>query len=148
MFKNLKNLFNTAKNTSIEKIDFLDEDIYAVLSLLIEASKIDGEIDKKEIMLIENLLIKKFNLDKNKVIKSIDHVINESFEKTEIYSDIKVILDNMDHEERISVVEMLWRIILADDKIDDYEANLMRRITGMLHLSGFESAEAKKRAQN
>ena len=38
MFKNLKNLFNTAKNTSIEKIDFLDEDIYAVLSLLIEAS--------------------------------------------------------------------------------------------------------------
>ena len=52
----------------------------------------------------------------------------------------------MDHLERISVVEMLWKIILADGEIDQYEANLISRICGLLHITGAESSEAKKRA--
>ena len=72
--------------------------------------------------------------------------ITKSEEKVEIYSDIKVILDNMDHNERISVVEILWKIILADGEIDQYESNLISRICGLLHITGPESSEAKKRA--
>ena len=45
MFKNLKNFFNEAQKKDPNKIEYLDNDIYAVLSLLIEASKIDGKID-------------------------------------------------------------------------------------------------------
>ena len=52
----------------------------------------------------------------------------------------------MDHDERISVVEMLWKIILADGEIDQYETNLISRICGLLHITGAESSEAKKRA--
>jgi len=63
-----------------------------------------------------------------------------------MYSDVKIILDNMDHNERVSVIEMMWKIILADGKIDDYESNLIRRICGLLHVTGTESSEAKKRA--
>ena len=54
----------------------------------------------------------------------------------------------MNHEERIKVVEMLWRVVLADGNIDDYESNLMRKISSLLHVSSFETAEAKKRAMN
>ena len=75
-----------------------------------------------------------------------EYVLNESDEKVEIYSDIKVIMDNMDHEERILVVEMLWGVILADGIIDDFESNLIRRVCGLLHISGAESSEAKQRA--
>ena len=82
--------------------------------------------------MIKELLIKKFHLNHSKATMAINHVIKESDNKVEIYSDIKVILDNMDHEQRITVIEMLWSVIIADDKVDEYESNLLRRICGLL----------------
>ena len=146
MFKNFKSFFEEAKKKEHDDKEYLDEDIYAVLSLLIEASKIDGLIDNQELELIKSILVKKFHLNSSKAEKSIQFVIQKSDEKVEIYSDIKVILENMDHNERISVVEMLWKIILADGEIDQYESNLISRICGLLHITGPESSEAKKRA--
>jgi uncharacterized tellurite resistance protein B-like protein len=146
MFKNIKNFFDTAKINEDENQEYLDEDIFAVLSLLIEASKIDGIVSNDEIDLIKKILITKFHLNPQKAEKSIDFVLHKSDEKIEIYSDIKVILDSMDHDERISVIEMLWEIILSDGKVDEYEANLIWRICGLLHVSGTESSMAKKRA--
>ena len=146
MFKNIKNFFDTAKTNEDENQEYLDEDIFAVLSLLIEASKIDGIVSNDEIDLIKKILITKFHLNPQKAEKSIDFVLHKSDEKIEIYSDIKVILDSMDHDERISVIEMLWEIILSDGKVDEYETNLIWRICGLLHVSGTESSEANKRA--
>jgi len=54
----------------------------------------------------------------------------------------------MDHNERIEVIEMMWGVILSDGNIDDFEANLMRRMNGLLYISGIESSEAKVRASN
>ena len=54
----------------------------------------------------------------------------------------------MDHDERIQVIEMMWGVILSDGIVDDFEANLMRRMNGLLYISGIESAEAKERATN
>tara|TARA_B100001564_G_C20158003_1_gene454078 strand:+ start:91 stop:540 length:450 start_codon:yes stop_codon:yes gene_type:complete len=146
MFKNIKNFFDTAKKIEADDQDYLDEDIFAVLSLLIEASKIDGIVSSDEIKLIKNILVNKFHLNSEKADKAIKFVIQKSDEKIEMYSDVKIILDNMDHNERVSVIEMMWKIILADGKIDDYESNLIRRICGLLHVTGTESSEAKKRA--
>ena len=146
MFKNFKSFFESAKNKELDDQEYLDEDIYAILSLLIEASKIDGAIDNEELELIKSILVNKFHLDSAKAEKSIKFVIGKSDEKVEIYSDIKVILNNMNHKERISVVEMLWKIILVDGEIDQYESNLISRICGLLHVTGHENSEAKKNA--
>ena len=54
----------------------------------------------------------------------------------------------MDHKERFDVIEMMWGVILSDGVVDDFEANLMRRMNGLLYISGIESAEAKERAMN
>ena len=54
----------------------------------------------------------------------------------------------MDHKERVDVIEMMWGVILSDGVVDDFEANLMRRMNGLLYISGIESAEAKERAMN
>ena len=146
MFSNIKNFFDTAKNIENNDQEFLDEDIYAVLSILIEASKVDGVVNDSEIELIKNILINKFHLDFSKAEKATKFVLDKSNENVEIYSEIKIILNNMDHNQRIAVIEMMWKIILADGKIDEYESNLIRRVCGLLHISGIESSEAKKRA--
>ena len=80
MFKNFKNFFEVAKKKEHDDQEYLDEDIYAVLSLLIEASKIDGVINNEELELIKSILVNKFHLDSSKAEKSINFVINKSEE--------------------------------------------------------------------
>ena len=146
MFQNLKNIFEKVKQENNSEVEIIEEEIHAVLSLLIEACKVDGIVSDNEIEKITSLLINKFHLEPSKAKKAVNIVLEKASEKVEIFSDIKVILDTMDHEERIKVVEMLWRVVLADGNIDDYESNLMRKISSLLHVSSFETAEAKKRA--
>ena len=148
MFQNLKSIFEKVKRENNSEVEIIEEEIYAVLSLLIEACKVDGIVSDDEIEKITNLLINKFHLENSKAKNAVNFVLEKANEKVEIFSDIKVILDTMDHEERIKVVEMLWGVVLADGNIDDYESNLMRKISSLLHVSSFETAEAKKRAIN
>ena len=148
MFQNLKNIFEKVKQDKNSQVEIIEEEIYAVLSLLIEACKVDGIVSDDEIEKITGLLINKFHLEPSKAKNAVNFVLEKENEKVEIFSDIKVILDTMDHEERIKVVEMLWGVVLADGNIDDYEANLMRKISSLLHVSSFEMAEAKKRAMD
>ena len=148
MFQNFKNLFDKVKQENSSEVEIIEEEIHAVLSLLVEACKIDGTISDDEIEKITNLLINKFHLEPTKAINAVNFVLEKANEKVEIFSDIKVILDSMDHEERIKVIEMLWGVVLADGNVDDYESNLMRKISSLLHVSSFETAEAKKRAMN
>ena len=148
MFQNLKNIFEKVKQENNSEVEIIEEEIYAVLSLLIEACKVDGIVSDDEIEKITGLLINKFHLEPSKAKNAVIFVLEKANEKVEIFSDIKVILDTMDHEERIKVVEMLWGVVLADGNIDDYESNLMRKISSLLHVSSFETAEAKNRAMN
>ena len=148
MFQNLKSIFEKVKQENNSEVEIIEEEIYAVLSLLIEACKVDGIVSDDEIEKITGLLINKFHLEPSKAKNAVNFVLEKENEKVEIFSDIKVILDTMDHEERIKVVEMLWGVVLADGNIDDYESNLMRKISSLLHVSSFETAEAKKRALN
>ena len=148
MFQNLKNIFEKVKQENNSEVEIIEEEIYAVLSLLIEACKVDGIVSDDEIEKITGLLINKFHLEPSKAKNAVIFVLEKANEKVEIFSDIKVILDTMDHEERIKVVEMLWGVVLADGNIDDYESNLMRKISSLLHVSSLETAEAKNRAMN
>ena len=148
MFQNLKNIFEKVKQENNSEVEIIEEEIHAVLSLLIEACKVDGIVSDDEIEKITDLLINKFHLEPSKAENAVNFVLEKANEKVEIFSDIKVVLDTLDHDERIKVVEMLWGVVLADGNVDDYESNLMRKISSLLHVSSFETAEAKKRAMN
>jgi len=146
MFSNLKSAFQKAISKEIDESDDYGEDIQAIIILLLEACQIDGETEEIEINFIKNLLINKFNFSKAEAEENINNALKNDGERIEIFSQIKIILNQMDHKERIDVIEMMWGVILADGIIDDFEANLMQRMNGLLYVSGIESAEAKERA--
>ena len=146
MFSNLKSAFQKALSKEINEHGNDDEDIQAIIILLLEACQIDGTTDQVEINFIKKLLINKFNFTQVEAEKNINKALKNHEESIEIFSQIKTILDQMDHKERIDVIEMMWGVILVDGIVDDFEANLMRRMNGLLYVSGIESAEAKERA--
>ena len=146
MFSNLKTALKKITSKTEEEEEYKGEDIQAVIILLIEACQIDGETGQEEVQYIKKLLINKFNFSEMDADENINTALNDNNKRIEIFSQIKIILNEMDHQERIEVIQMMWGVILADGIIDDFEANLMRRMNGLLYISGIESADAKKRA--
>jgi uncharacterized tellurite resistance protein B-like protein len=69
-------------------------------------------------------------------------------ESTELYGMIRVVRDHLAPEERIRIIEMLWEVAYADGSVDDYEANLVRRVAGLLYVPDRDSGAARKRVEN
>jgi uncharacterized tellurite resistance protein B-like protein len=148
MFSNLKSAIQKVTSKASEEDEYKGEDVQAVIILLLEACQIDGETGQVELDYIKKLLVNKFGFNEKDANENISKALEDSEQRIEIFSQIKVILNEMNHEERIEVIQMMWGVILADGVIDDFEANLMRRMNGLLYVSGVESATAKENAMS
>ena len=119
MFSNLKAAIQKVTSKDSDEEEYKGEDIQAVIVLLLEACQIDGETDNVEIEYVTNLLINKFNFTQSEAEENINKTLKNNAERVEIFSQIKIILNEMDHNERIEVIEMMWGVILSDGVVDD-----------------------------
>ena len=143
LFKTTVNKFkNNEENIQNDEVKALN----SIVALLVEAASIDGEIGNDEKNQIENILKERLNLDKIKAEKILEQAISESEEQVEIWSKTNDIRKELDYEERLNIFELMWEIVLVDDVIDVFEAQLMRRVSGLLYISDIDSGNCKKRA--
>ena len=119
-----------------------------ITSLLIECAKGDYDFSDQEISKIKELIKKKLKLDQSKINLIFDKALETVEENVELYSLTKDIRDNFNKEEILEIFEYMWTVVLADGKIDDFEAALMSKLVGLFHLTGKESADAKKKAMS
>lgn len=119
-----------------------------ITSLLIECAKGDYDFSDQEISKIKDLIKKKLKIDQSKINLIFDKALETVEENVELYSLTKDIRDNFNKEEILEIFEYMWTVVLADGKIDDFEAALMSKLVGLFHLTGKESADAKKKAMS
>ena len=117
-----------------------------VACLLIHAAKIDENYTSEEREIIKKTVKKLYpdldNLDK--VVTQAEQKENDSNHIQEFTKDVK----SLSTENKIIIVETLWRIILSDGKSDIYENNLMRRLAGLLYLNDKIVGETKVKVLN
>ena len=117
----------------------------ATAVLLIETAVLDGEFDADERATIGRLLIERFDISENGVETLMTETEQAVADSVELFSFTRVLRSDYDHADRVKMIEMMWEVAYADGVIHDYEANLIRRATGLLHVSDRESGEARKR---
>jgi uncharacterized tellurite resistance protein B-like protein len=117
----------------------------AAAALLVEAARMDDEFDATERARIEALLATRFGLAADEARELLALAERTAAESVEWQGFTRVIKERMAPAERVTVIEMLWEIVYADGRLHDYEASLLRRITGLLYVSDYESGEARKR---
>ena len=122
-----------------------DELHVAAAVLLVEAARMDDDFDPAERARIEALLAQRFGLDADESRDLLAQAERTAAETVEWQGYTRVIKDRLAPAERIGVIEMLWEVVYADGRLHDYEASLLRRITGLLYVSDWESGEARKR---
>ncbi len=123
-----------------------DELQVATAALLVEAALMDDEFDATERSAILRLLTARFELGQAATEALLETARTRVETASQLFGFTRVVNDRFTQEERIELMEMLWQVAYADGRLDDYEANLMRRMSGLIHVSDRESGEARKRA--
>ena len=103
-----------------------------ITCLLVHAAKIDEIYTDKERDIIKKTILN-LGIEKNeieKILNEAENIESNSNQLLEFTREIK----QLKQEDKIKIVESLWEIIYSDDQSDIYEANLMRRLTGLLYL--------------
>ena len=132
-------------NKNKEKPEVNQESVN-VACLLIHAAKIDENYTSEEKEIIKRTLKKLYpDVDYlDKIIIKAEQKENDSNHIQEFTRDVK----SLSTENKITIVETLWRIILSDGKSDIYENNLMRRLAGLLYLDDKIMGETKVKVLN
>jgi uncharacterized tellurite resistance protein B-like protein len=121
-------MFNFSKKKSTNDTALLSK----TASLLIHAAKIDENYTNKEHEIIKKTIIE-IGADSSKVdtiMKEAEEIEKNSNQLLDFTKEIK----KLDNEYKIVIVKALWKIIYSNNEADMYEANLMRRLAGLLYL--------------
>lgn len=123
------------------------EDLHvAAAALFLEAALLDGSLDQVERDRVSHMVRKRFDLSADDTAAIVENAEKKARESSDIYGYLRVLLSHFEHDQQVELVEMLWDVICVDGRIDDLEANLVRRVTGMTAVSDRESGAAKRRA--
>ena len=123
-----------------------NNDLSKVAALLIHAAKIDENFSKSEEVIIKQALLQigANNENLEKIFSDGKKIEENSNQILEFTKEVK----NMEENDKIKIVETLWRIIYSNNEADIYEISLMRRLGGLLYIDSKLMGDIKERIKN
>ena len=116
-----------------------------IAALLIHVAKIDENYEDKEKEIIKKTLIElgaeRTNIDK--LIAEANIIEENSNQILSFTKEVK----NAPQSDRLRIVESLWKIVYSNDDADIYEANLMRRLAGLLYIDAKTMSDLKNKVK-
>ena len=121
------------------------ESVIGISALLIHAANIDEIYSDHEKDLVKEF-IKSYlkDDDVNEILNKAENIENNSNQLLNYTNIIKK--NSMDTKK--DIIEHLWKVIISDNTVDQYESNLMRRICGLIYFPDTECAEIKLKLIN
>ena len=115
----------------------------ATCALFVEMARIDETFTQAEMETILSILKEKYGLSRehaDALIAEADKALDES---VDLWQFARLINENYSNEEKIEIIETLWKIVYVDGKMDKYEHYLMNKLATLLRLSHEQLIDAK-----
>ena len=121
------------------------ESIIGISALLVHAANIDENYSSHEKELIKEF-IKSYTKENDieSILKKAEAIESNS---NQLLNYTNIIKKNST-EIKKNIIEHLWKVIISDNSVDQYESNLMRRVCGLIYLPDKECAEIKLKLLN
>jgi uncharacterized tellurite resistance protein B-like protein len=119
----------------------------ATAALLIEMAQADNQRHSMEFQAIHDGIMEVFDLSPEETAEIIELADEEAHEATDHFEFTQLINQQFGYDDKCRVVELLWRVCLADAEMDRYEEQLVRKIAELLHVQHSEFIAAKLRVQ-
>ncbi len=121
---------------------------FAATALLIEAAQADFELTDDELKQIETSLSNQLGIQVNDVDQALRGA-RETLDNATCLHEITTIINrNWGLNQKINLIESMWKVVLSDNYLDPNENHLMRKIKGLLHIPQSEYIAAKIRARS
>jgi len=107
----------------------------ACAALLVEIAFADKDFDETEKTSLKQTLIETYAIDESdieEIIKDAEETVSES---TSLYGYTRVVNDEFEYEDKLSLLKNLWKVAYADGNLDKYEEHLIRKISDLIHIS-------------
>ncbi len=115
----------------------------ATCALLIEMSNIDGEFSESERESIISVLKKDYDLSDENAIALVEASNEELKGSIDLWQFTNLINQNYSMEEKLWIIETVWRIAYTDGKLDKHEDYLVHKLAKLLRLTHKQLIEAK-----
>jgi len=111
--------------------------------LLCEVMLADGQLDHAEQQKLNEILTQQFQLSSDEVQEVIKHALALCENATDFYQFTSKINENYRLEQRIKMLDLLWKVAYADGELASIEEHIIRKIADLLHLRHSEYIETK-----
>lgn len=120
----------------------------ACAALLIEMMHIDDRIDEAEKASIVDRLEALFSLEPEQTEQLLALAAEQREQSTDYFQFTHLINQTFTVEQKVQLIESLWRVAYADAKLDAYEEYLVRKIADLLFVSHRDFIMAKNRVKS
>jgi len=118
----------------------------AVAALLLEMTRADEQVSAEECAALEDGIRDHFGLTADETRELIALADAERREATDYFQFTSLINAHYGPEQRVQIVEQLWRIAYADETLHHYEEHLVRKVAQLLHVPHGAFIAAKHRS--
>ncbi|MBQ0831579.1 TerB family tellurite resistance protein [Marinobacter sp.] len=146
MIESLKKLFS-APETEHHKPDARQLAI-AATALMVQLSQVDNDEDERELQAIVDCAVNAQQVTREEAKEILNSALEKAADATSLYEFTEQINESLDQEGKQALLENIWLVALADNRIDKYEEHLIRRIADLLHLNHREFMQARYRAES
>lgn len=147
MFALLRKMFRGWAEDGVEPDFPPDDHRVAVAALAVHAIAIDGTVGDAERAKLRKVLKEKFSLSDSETEALIEHARQRDREAVDLYAFTSVLKRSLDEDGRKAVIEMLWKLVYADDEVHEFEDNLIWRVAELLGVSSRERIRLRKRVE-
>tara|TARA_R110002124_G_scaffold69258_1_gene186559 strand:- start:253 stop:687 length:435 start_codon:yes stop_codon:yes gene_type:complete len=119
----------------------------ALTALLVRVARSDNDYSPAERARIQNIISTRYGLtqaDRDALLADAEALETEAPDTVRFTRAIK---DAVAYEDRLAVVEALWKVVLADGQRAKEEDALLRLVVNLLGVTDVDSASARKRIE-
>ena len=121
------------------------ESVIGISALLVHAAKIDENYSEHERNLIKDFIRSYLKeADMSETLRESEEIQKNS---NQLLNFTNIIKENS-LDVKKDIIEHLWKVIISDNSVDQYESNLMRRVCGLIYFPDKECAEIKLKLTN
>jgi uncharacterized tellurite resistance protein B-like protein len=121
--------------------------LIATCVLMLEMANADNEFTQTEEERIVRILKEEFNLSKEAAQAIISLSESERKRSLDLWQFTNLINNHFSNEEKMHIMETLWRVIYADGHVDMHEEYLMRKLSNLLNMKHKDMIQAKFNAR-
>ncbi len=115
----------------------------AACALFLEMANIDGEFSEKERAKFFSIIKKEYDLSSEVADQLFEEAAAELRSSLDLWKFTNLVNENYTDAEKIKVIELLWKIIFADGKLDMHEDYLVHKLATLLNIEHRQLITAK-----